>query len=98
MLRLVTPIVALALAWPLNVAAHADAQARWAAQPSSGVPLYENLGNHHYPISTKVAQAQRYFDQGLRLYYGFNHRRRSARSRTAEARRGVRDVPVGHCA
>ena len=37
------------------------------------VPLYDNLGDHHYSISTEVPLAQRYFDQGLRLYYAFNH-------------------------
>lgn len=37
------------------------------------VPLYDNLGDHHYAISTGVPAAQRYFDQGLRLYYAFNH-------------------------
>jgi tetratricopeptide (TPR) repeat protein len=37
------------------------------------VPLYDDLGSHHYGITTKVPLAQRYFDQGLRLYYAFNH-------------------------
>lgn len=37
------------------------------------VPLYANLGVHHKRISTKVPAAQQYFDQGLRLVYGFNH-------------------------
>ena len=37
------------------------------------VPLYTNLGSHHRTISTKVPAAQQYFDQGLRLVYGFNH-------------------------
>ena len=37
------------------------------------VPLYDNLGTHHKTISTRVPLAQRYFDQGLRLVYGFNH-------------------------
>jgi tetratricopeptide (TPR) repeat protein len=37
------------------------------------VPLYDNLGTHHYAISTDVPLAQQYFDQGLRLYYAFNH-------------------------
>jgi tetratricopeptide (TPR) repeat protein len=32
-----------------------------------------NLGNHHHPVSTKNPLAQRYFDQGLILTYGFNH-------------------------
>jgi hypothetical protein len=37
------------------------------------VPLYDNLGEHHYRITTAEPIAQRYFDQGLRLYYAFNH-------------------------
>ncbi|HKY72670.1 MAG TPA: hypothetical protein VJL88_12190 [Nitrospira sp.] len=39
------------------------------AQP----PLYDNLGALHHPISTGSDLAQRYFDQGLRLVYAFNH-------------------------
>lgn len=42
------------------------------AEPAS-VPLYDNLGKHHHKITTKSPQAQRYFDQGLRLTYAFNH-------------------------
>jgi tetratricopeptide (TPR) repeat protein len=37
------------------------------------VPLYDNLGSLHYEIGSSVPLAQRYFDQGLRLTYGFNH-------------------------
>src|SRR6184192_3717585 len=37
------------------------------------VPLYTDLGDHHVPITTPVSLAQRYFDQGMRLLYGFNH-------------------------
>ena len=37
------------------------------------VPLYTDLGPHHRTISTKVPLAQQYFDQGLRLVFGFNH-------------------------
>ena len=37
------------------------------------VPLFDNLGTHHYDITPSVPLTQRYFDQGLRLYYGFNH-------------------------
>jgi hypothetical protein len=36
-------------------------------------PLFEGLGNHHHPITTTSRLAQRYFDQGLTLLYGFNH-------------------------
>jgi len=39
----------------------------------STVPLYTNLGTHSKSIGTKVPAAQQYFDQGLRLTYGFNH-------------------------
>jgi tetratricopeptide (TPR) repeat protein len=37
------------------------------------VPLFDNLGTLHHPITTKDARAQAYFDQGLRLIYAFNH-------------------------
>lgn len=36
-------------------------------------PLFDNLGTLHHPITTTSEQAQRYFDQGLRLVYAFNH-------------------------
>ena len=41
--------------------------------PSDSVPLYDNLGTHHFTITTKIPRAQQFFDQGLRLTYGFNH-------------------------
>ena len=31
------------------------------------------LSNLHHPVSTKNAEAQEFFDQGLRLVYAFNH-------------------------
>ncbi len=37
-------------------------------------PLFENLGSYHYPVTTNSDLAQKYFDQGLILAYGFNHR------------------------
>jgi tetratricopeptide (TPR) repeat protein len=36
-------------------------------------PLWDNLGTLHYAVTTADPQAQHYFDQGLRLAYGFNH-------------------------
>jgi hypothetical protein len=36
-------------------------------------PLYTDLGPHHKAVGTRVPEAQQYFDQGLRLVYGFNH-------------------------
>lgn len=43
------------------------------AQVPGDVPFIDGLGDHHYAISTQVPAAQQYFDQGLRLYYAFNH-------------------------
>jgi len=39
----------------------------------AAVPLFDDLGTYHHPITTKSAKAQQYFDQGLRFVYGFNH-------------------------
>jgi len=39
----------------------------------TAVPLYDNLGSLHHPITTASPKAQQYFDQGLRLVYAFNH-------------------------
>ncbi len=36
-------------------------------------PLYDNLGTLHHTITVASPDAQRFFDQGLRLGYGFNH-------------------------
>ena len=43
------------------------------ADQDDAPPLFDNLGSHHHPITTTSEQAQRYFDQGLRLVYAFNH-------------------------
>ena len=39
----------------------------------TGAPLFDDLGDYHYPVTTRSPQAQRYFDQGLILTYAFNH-------------------------
>lgn len=44
-----------------------------AAEEVKSAILFDNLGKHHHEISTKSPQAQAFFDQGLRLVYGFNH-------------------------
>lgn len=36
-------------------------------------PLMTGMGTHHHPVTTRSPSAQRYFDQGLVLAYGFNH-------------------------
>lgn len=35
--------------------------------------LIEGIGDLHHPVSTKNTEAQRFFDQGLTMIYGFNH-------------------------
>lgn len=35
--------------------------------------LDPGVGSVHYPVSTKNAEAQKYFDQGMAYMYGFNH-------------------------
>lgn len=37
------------------------------------VILRDGLGNHHHEVTTHSDSAQVYFDQGMRLAYGFNH-------------------------
>ncbi len=39
----------------------------------AGAPLHKNLGALHYEITAANRTAQQYFDQGLRLTWGFNH-------------------------
>lgn len=36
-------------------------------------PLFSGLEGIHFPVSTNSTEAQKYFDQGLMLAYGFNH-------------------------
>lgn len=40
------------------------------AKPAALIP---GLGDVHHPVSTSSVEAQRFFDQGLALVYGFNH-------------------------
>jgi tetratricopeptide (TPR) repeat protein len=41
--------------------------------PASSPKLLSGLGEVHHPVSTKNSQAQQFFDQGLKLVFGFNH-------------------------
>jgi hypothetical protein len=49
----------------------------YASPPSSPMPaappLFDNLGTHSRAITTASPEAQRYFDQGMRFLFGFNH-------------------------
>lgn len=52
-------------------------------------PLLDGLGDLHRPVTTKSKQAQRYFDQGMRLLFAFNHKEavRSFRSAADDVHR-----------
>lgn len=36
-------------------------------------PTLKGLGNYHFAVTTQSPESQRFFDQGLRLTYAFNH-------------------------
>ena len=40
---------------------------------AKGARLFDGLGTFHRPIATASPEAQRYFDQGMRLIWAFNH-------------------------
>ena len=44
-----------------------------AAAAATGPKLFDSFGDLHRDIGSKVPAAQQYFDQGLRMVYGFNH-------------------------
>ena len=52
----------LTLAWPA------------VAKEPIPAPIFDGVGNLHHPVTTRSAQAQRYFNQGLSLCFGFNHK------------------------
>jgi tetratricopeptide (TPR) repeat protein len=51
---------------------------------SSEQPLWDNLGTLSYRITTGKPLAQQYFNQGLRLSYGFNHEEAARAFRKAQ--------------
>ena len=62
--------LALALL-PMLGACEAPAPRITAAQPAPA--LFESFGTLHRDTGSAIPAAQRYFDQGLRMAYGFNH-------------------------
>ena len=54
------------------------------AQQPPAIRFYDGLGKIDFPISTKNAEAQRYFNQGLGFAYGFNHAAAIASFREAQ--------------
>jgi len=62
-------LVAFALCSPLTAQQH--------SMPSQPAPkkatLMTGLGDLHHPVSTSNPEAQKFFDQGMRLIFAFNH-------------------------
>ena len=48
-------------------------------------PLLEGMGTHQHEVTTDDSRAQRYFDQGLVLSFGFNHKEAARSFRQAQA-------------
>jgi tetratricopeptide (TPR) repeat protein len=53
--------------------AGAGAQQHAAHSQPKPVTLMTGLGDLHHPVTTNNPEAQKFFDQGLRLIYAFNH-------------------------
>jgi tetratricopeptide (TPR) repeat protein len=73
-MRSTRPVASLGAAALLSitVAALADAP-HGAMTPATGAPpLFTDRGSYHFAIKTTSPDAQRYFDQGMRLMFGFN--------------------------
>jgi tetratricopeptide (TPR) repeat protein len=71
MIRRLTILCALAIA--LCAAGFAQEQEHAVSAKNKTATLMTGLGDWRHPVSTKNAQAQAFFDQGLRLIYAFNH-------------------------
>jgi tetratricopeptide (TPR) repeat protein len=65
-------LAVILLAAPLH-AQHGEHATADASATAAGVPLHDNLGRFARPITTGSELAQRYFDQGMRLAFGFAH-------------------------
>ena len=50
-----------------------DADPAQSLAQRAGAPLFEGMGEYHMSITTADSDAQRYFDQGMVLAFGFNH-------------------------
>lgn len=72
-------IVSLALLVGVGSTGCASRRGGGAPTPQTGeheklvAPLFDNLGTYERPITTSSPLAQRYFNQGMRLLYAFNH-------------------------
>jgi tetratricopeptide (TPR) repeat protein len=58
---------------PASAAAMSDHLPTSLADWSKGAQLYDGMGTFQRPVSTHSADAQRFFDQGMRFLWVFNH-------------------------
>ena len=66
------------LVWVLSgcgdpVAVEQSVEIKQTLAQRAGAPLFSGMGSFHMPITTRDTDAQRYFDQGMVLAFGFNH-------------------------
>ena len=71
MFRAIVVVALVLTVWAPGAAAAQEHQ--HTAESATPVSPMTGLGSHHHRITTSSAQAQRLFDQGLVLLYGFNH-------------------------
>src|SRR6266478_8413308 len=64
-------IIVFFLVIPISTSAQQDMQMKM-PEPKP-VEIYSGLGSWHHATSTKSPDAQKFFDQGLRMTYGYNH-------------------------
>ncbi|MFO7555890.1 MAG: hypothetical protein R6W88_11875 [Desulfobacterales bacterium] len=74
-ITIIVMIILGLIAQPVMAKIH-DARAL-AVDPSTAeapiAPMLEGLGDYHFLVTTQSPESQRFFDQGLRLTYAFNH-------------------------
>ena len=64
-------VTGLATCLSLSLGCQSEVEVEQSAEP--GARLYEGFGNYQRAITTDSAEAQRWFNQGMQLMYGFNH-------------------------
>src|SRR5207253_10273570 len=69
----IAPALCISTLTPCECAIAQEHAQHTAAAKAKPATLMTGYGDWHHPVSTKNAQAQAFFDQGLRLIYAFNH-------------------------
>jgi len=67
------PVLLAAWLPAVALAQHSHGQPAEAVAAHPTATLLPGMGSHRHPIATSSPEAQKFFDQGLTLLYGFNH-------------------------